>query len=152
MTAVVQPLQGLGLAGRVVLITGAARGLGRAYAETLARQGALLALQDAGLKKEDLLFTGVFIGTGLDLNATNFSFRWGIGKFARRWAEQLELELTDAELNGWVAALRDAAGPALNGKYDVAAIQTSRGCPVGCFTISGAQRSETLSGLESLSA
>lgn len=49
MTAVVQPLQGLGLADRVVLITGAARGLGRAYAETLARQGALLALQDAGL-------------------------------------------------------------------------------------------------------
>ena len=72
------------------------------------------ALQDAGLKKEDLLFTGVFIGTGLDLNATNFSFRWGIGKFARRWAEQLGLELTDAELNEWVAALRDATGPALN--------------------------------------
>ncbi|MEJ2198142.1 MAG: polyketide synthase, partial [Desulfuromonadales bacterium] len=72
------------------------------------------ALQDAGLKKEDLLFTGVFIGTGLDLNATNFSFRWGVQKFARRWAEQLGLELTDAELNEWIVALRDAAGPALN--------------------------------------
>ena len=72
------------------------------------------ALQDAGLKKEDLLFTGVFIGTGLDLNATNFSFRWGIQKLARRWAEQLGLALTDAELNEWIAALRDSAGPALN--------------------------------------
>jgi len=72
------------------------------------------ALQDAGLKKEDLLFTGVFIGTGLDLNATNFSFRWGVQKFARRWAEQLGLALTDAEMNEWIVALRDAAGPALN--------------------------------------
>ncbi len=72
------------------------------------------ALQDAGLKKEDLLFTGVFIGTGLDLNATNFSFRWGMQKFARRWAEQQGLTLTDAELNAWVAALRDSAGPALS--------------------------------------
>ena len=35
------------------------------------------ALTDAGLKNEELLFTGVYVGTGLDLNATNFSFRWG---------------------------------------------------------------------------
>ena len=72
------------------------------------------ALQDAGLKKEDLLFTGVFIGTGLDLNATNFSFRWGMQELARRWAEQQGLALTAAELDAWVAALRDSAGPALS--------------------------------------
>jgi len=90
----------------------------REIEEMLPRQLLMLkvadeALQDAGLKKEDLLFTGVFIGTGLDLNATNFSFRWGIQKFARQWAQQLELELTETELEEWIAALRDSAGPAL---------------------------------------
>ncbi|MGW8312314.1 MAG: beta-ketoacyl synthase N-terminal-like domain-containing protein [Desulfuromonadales bacterium] len=72
------------------------------------------ALQDAGLKKEDLLFTGVFIGTGLDLNATNFSFRWSIQKFARQWARQLGRELTAKQLDDWIAALRNSAGPALS--------------------------------------
>ncbi len=72
------------------------------------------ALQDAGLKKEDLLFTGVFIGTGLDLNATGFSFRWGIQKYARRWLRLLGRECSEAEFETWVAALRESAGPALN--------------------------------------
>ncbi|MGK2906239.1 MAG: beta-ketoacyl synthase N-terminal-like domain-containing protein, partial [Desulfuromonadales bacterium] len=72
------------------------------------------ALQDAGLKNEDLLFTGVFIGAGLDLNATNFSFRWGIQTFVRRWAQQLGRELSAAELKTWIADLREAAGPALS--------------------------------------
>ncbi len=72
------------------------------------------ALKDAGIKQEDLLFTGVFIGTGLDLNATNFSFRWGLQKLARQWSEQLGRELTDEELEEWIAALRESAGPALS--------------------------------------
>jgi PfaB family protein len=72
------------------------------------------ALQDAGLKSEDLLFTGVFIGTGLDLNATNFSFRWGIEKYARSWAKQLGRELSAEELEEWIAELRKSAGPALS--------------------------------------
>ena len=72
------------------------------------------ALEDAGLNKEDLLFTGIFIGAGLDLNATNFSFRWGLQNFARDWAEQLGLNLSPPEFQQWVEELRKAAGPALN--------------------------------------
>ena len=71
------------------------------------------ALKDAGLNKEDLLFTGVFIGTGLDLNATSFSLRWGMQKWARSWAEKLGRKLNDHELKTWIADLREAAGPAL---------------------------------------
>jgi NAD(P)-dependent dehydrogenase (short-subunit alcohol dehydrogenase family) len=41
--------QDLGLRDRVVLVTGAARGIGRAYAEVLARHGACVALHDAGV-------------------------------------------------------------------------------------------------------
>ena len=62
---------------------------------------------------EDLLFTGVFIGTGLDLNATNFSFRWGVPQLARRWARQLGRTLSDEELDRWIDDLRQAAGPPL---------------------------------------
>ena len=72
------------------------------------------ALQDAGLSQEELLFTGVFIGTGLDLNATSFSFRWGIQKWARKWAQQLGRDLSDSELAAWITALRESTGPALN--------------------------------------
>ncbi|OHB34110.1 MAG: type I polyketide synthase, partial [Desulfuromonadaceae bacterium GWC2_58_13] len=72
------------------------------------------ALQDAGLKGEDLLFTGVFIGSGLDLNATGFSFRWAIQRLAPKWAKQLGRTLTAPEMDQWISELRDAAGPALS--------------------------------------
>ncbi|ALC17400.1 3-hydroxyacyl-ACP dehydratase [Desulfuromonas soudanensis] len=71
------------------------------------------ALQDAGLKNEDLLFTGVYVGTGLDLAATGFSFRWSIQKRARAWAAALGLDLTEEAYDAWVASLREAAGPPL---------------------------------------
>jgi NAD(P)-dependent dehydrogenase (short-subunit alcohol dehydrogenase family) len=44
----------LGLDRRVILITGAGRGLGRAYAEALAGQGASLAVHDAGVGQDGL--------------------------------------------------------------------------------------------------
>ncbi|MDH3997760.1 MAG: type I polyketide synthase, partial [Desulfuromonadales bacterium] len=72
------------------------------------------ALRDAELKQEDLLFTGVFIGTGLDLNATNFSFRWDMENKAKEWARQLGRELSETELAEWIAELRQSTGPALN--------------------------------------
>ncbi|NOY14583.1 MAG: polyketide synthase, partial [Deltaproteobacteria bacterium] len=96
-------------------------------AEMLPRQLLMLnvadqALRDAGLKNEDLLFTGVFIGTGLDLNATNFSFRWGIQQQARLWAEQLGLDLTAVELAAWIDSLRQSAGPALTANRTMGAL------------------------------
>ena len=36
------------------------------------------AMDDAGLGTEEKLSTGVFIGIGLDLNTTNFHFRWSV--------------------------------------------------------------------------
>lgn len=87
-------------------------------AEMLPRQMLMLnvakqALLDAGMEDDDQLFTGVFIGTGLDLNATNFTVRWSLAEAAPRWAKTLGLDLTDEELAAWTLALRDSAGPAL---------------------------------------
>ena len=42
----------LGLRGQVVLITGAGRGLGRAYAEIISEAGASVVVQDAGVDEE----------------------------------------------------------------------------------------------------
>ncbi len=36
------------------------------------------AMDDAGLGTEEKLSTGVFVGIGLDLNTTNFNFRWSV--------------------------------------------------------------------------
>ncbi|MDT8443758.1 MAG: beta-ketoacyl synthase N-terminal-like domain-containing protein, partial [Desulfuromonadales bacterium] len=112
------------------------------------------ALRDAGLKHEDLLFTGVFIGTGLDLNATNFSFRWGIQKFARQWAQQLGRDLSEEEIKAWISALRKSAGPALNANRvmgalgSIVASRVAKAFRVGgpSFTLS----SEENSGLRAL--
>ena len=43
---------GLGLAGRVILVTGAGRGLGESYATALARQGATVVVHDGGVDAE----------------------------------------------------------------------------------------------------
>ncbi len=66
--------------------------------------------------------TGVFIGLGLDLNTTNFSFRWSLQNQAKSWATGKSLTLTDAERAAWVQALRDAAGPALNANRTMGAL------------------------------
>ena len=44
--------ENLGLVGRVVLVTGAARGLGHAYATSLARHGAHVVVHDAGVDQD----------------------------------------------------------------------------------------------------
>ena len=56
----------LGLKGRVVIVTGAASGIGKAVAEAYAKEGAYLALADINLEglkalKEDLKGTEVYV-------------------------------------------------------------------------------------------
>ncbi len=58
------------------------------------------ALASAGLHDDSRERTGVFIGLGLDLNTTNFTFRWSLK----------------------TQALRDAAGPALNANRTMGAL------------------------------
>ncbi len=83
---------------------------------------AAAALQDAQLTDSDLLFAGVYIGSGLDLNATNFSFRWGLQKYARRWVDDLGLQLNEEQFSAWLAELRTAAGPALTANRTMGAL------------------------------
>ncbi len=96
-------------------------------AEMLPRQLLMLkiaaaALNDARVEHDDLLFTGIFIGCGLDLNATNFTFRWGMHNYARIWAEQLGLDLNEQQLETWTSQLRDSCGPALTANRTMGAL------------------------------
>ena len=90
--------------------------------QLLMLQVAAAALDDAGLKESDQLFTGVFIGCGLDLNATNFSFRWGMRNYAEWWAQELGLDLAPAALASWVQQLRESCGPALTANRTMGAL------------------------------
>ena len=81
--------------------------------QLLMLQVAEAALLDAKLTDKNLMFTGVYIGCGLDLNSTNFSFRWGLQKYAKQWANDLGLQLDETELAAWVDELRLGAGPPL---------------------------------------
>lgn len=112
------------------------------------------ALKDARLSKEDLLFTGVFIGCGLDLNATGFSFRWSLEKMAPLWARELGLQLDSEQLAQWLEDLRSICGPALNANRvmgalgSVVASRIAKNFRIGgpAFTLS----SEENSGLRAL--
>nr|WP_320116161.1 beta-ketoacyl synthase N-terminal-like domain-containing protein [uncultured Desulfuromonas sp.] len=95
--------------------------------EMLPRQALMLksaaaALADAGLKDHDHLTTGVFVGTGLDLNATSFSLRWGLPERVRRWAEQSGSDLDQQQLEQWCDTLRDAICPPLTANRTMGAL------------------------------
>ena len=130
-------------------------------AEMLPRQLAMLkvaaaALADADLTAADLLFAGVFIGCGLDLNATNFSFRWALEKYAPRWAQELGLELDEQQMAEWIAQLRTAAGPALSANRTMGALGSTVASRIAKeFRIGGPSftlSSEETSGLSALQA
>ncbi|WP_136525291.1 beta-ketoacyl synthase N-terminal-like domain-containing protein [Geomonas ferrireducens] len=90
--------------------------------QLLMLQSAAAAMKDAGLDNSDNLRAGVFVGIALDLNSTNFAFRWSIAEKAREWAKGLGLELSDAEIEAWIAELRDQSGPALTANRTMGAL------------------------------
>jgi PfaB family protein len=115
------------------------------------------ALEDAKLSelsKEQQCRTGVFVGIALDLNTTNFHFRWMQKKYAREWLTRLGIHLSDDELNEWVENLKQAFGPALSANRTMGALggivasRIARAFRIGgpAFTIS----SEETSGLRAL--
>jgi PfaB family protein len=83
------------------------------------------ALDDADLSEltpEQQIRTGVFIGIALDLNTTNFHFRWMQKKYAREWLQSLGIQLDENEINEWIANLREACGPALSANRTMGAL------------------------------
>lgn len=84
---------------------------------------AAAALRDAGdLPSEQRRQTGVVIGIALDLNTTNFQFRWWLAEWAKRQAAHFGWQIAPAELEAWIGQLRDAAGPALNANRTMGAL------------------------------
>ncbi len=117
------------------------------------------ALEDAGIKElseAQSNAVGVFIGIGLDLNTTNFHFRWSLLDQAKIWDRRLGLNLDDKGLNDWTQSLRNAAGPALNANRTMGALgsiiasRIARAFQIGGpgFTLSA----EESSGLRALEA
>ncbi len=115
------------------------------------------ALDDAGLSEltaEQQCRTGVFIGIALDLNTTNFHFRWMQKKYAREWLKALGIKLNEKELDAWIANLREACGPALSANRTMGALggivasRIARAFRIGgpSFTVSA----EETSGLRAL--
>jgi PfaB family protein len=115
------------------------------------------ALEDANLSelsKQQQCRTGVFVGIELDLNTTNFHFRWMQKKYAREWLLHLGFQLNENDLNEWIENLKQAFGPALTANRTMGALggivasRIARAFRVGgpAFTIS----SEETSGLRAL--
>jgi len=115
------------------------------------------ALEDAGLSTlttEQQCKTGVFIGIALDLNTTNFHFRWMQKKYAGEWLKKLGIALSEPELTEWVENLKQVFGPALNANRTMGALggivasRIARAFHIGgpAFTVSA----EETSGLRAL--
>ncbi len=90
--------------------------------QLLMLQSAAAAMADAGLDREEKLRTGVFVGISLDLNSTNFSFRWSIAEEVAGWQKQLGRQLSQTELTEWTKSLQDAAGPPLTANRTMGAL------------------------------
>jgi acyl transferase domain-containing protein len=90
--------------------------------QVLMLMAAAEAIADSRWNQDRLLQTGVMIGLGLDLNTTNFHFRWWLLNRARVWNQEQSLDLTPKELDEWIDQLRDAAGPPLTANRTMGAL------------------------------
>ncbi len=112
------------------------------------------ALAGVNLPEQARARTGAFIGVDLDLNTTNYHFRWWVLKHADEWANRLGVPA--AELAAWKRRLLDASGPALGadrvmgGLGSIAASRVARAFHLGgpSFTLSSGETS----GLHGLAA
>jgi len=92
---------------------------------------------------------GVFIGIGLDLNTTNFHFRWSLLNRARQWAADMGLNLTSDQVQQWATKLRDCCSPPLTADRTMGALggivasRVARAFSVGgpSFTVSSEETS-----------
>ncbi len=108
------------------------------------------ALAGVTLPEEARPRTGVFIGLDLDLNTTNYHFRWWVLKHADEWAERLGLHPSSPEFAAWKRSLLDVAHPALNANRvmgalgSIAASRIARAFHLGgpSFTISDGESSD----------
>ncbi len=108
------------------------------------------ALADAGLPlHERRPRAGVTIGISLDLDTTNFHIRWWLEEHAPRWLAACGLDLPADMRDAWLAALKDAANPALTSAATVGALggivasRVARECSLGgpCFGVSAGEAS-----------
>jgi len=122
--------------------------------QSLALLAAAEAIADAGWDDRPRLRAGVFVGIGLDLNTTNFHHRWSLLEKARAWNREEGWGLSEVQVESWLAALRDASGPALSANRTMGALgglvasRIAREFRLGgpSFTVSG----EETSGLRAL--
>lgn len=89
--------------------------------DMLPRQALMLlcaeaALQHADAAKLDHTDSGVFIGTGLDFNATSFSLRWQLPTIYKQWQEKGLKNLPP------LATLQDLLSPSLNANRTMGAL------------------------------
>jgi PfaB family protein len=90
--------------------------------QLLMLQSAAAAMTDAGAGRADNLRTGVFVGIALDLNSTNFSFRWSVEEESAAWLKELGRELPQPEQAKWISELRDAVTPPLTANRTMGAL------------------------------
>ncbi len=90
--------------------------------QLLMLQTAAGAMADAGLNRDGNEQSGVFIGIALDLNSTNFSFRWSLAEHAAAWGEELEYNLPPEDLAEWTVTLRNEASPPLTANRTMGAL------------------------------
>lgn len=90
--------------------------------QLLSLQTAAAALADCRGWEKYRERTGVFLGVGLDLNTTNFHFRWWLSKVADEWRRQQSGVIDDSELDAWLRNVRDSCHPALNANRTMGAL------------------------------
>ncbi|WP_041974894.1 type I polyketide synthase, partial [Geobacter sp. OR-1] len=90
--------------------------------QLLMLQSAAAAMADAGLDRDNNLKMAVMIGIALDLNSTNFSWRWSLAARAASWGVSSANTLSPEDFRQWTAQLRDAAGPPLTANRTMGAL------------------------------